>query len=86
MKHHKSQEHAQAAITRRLLPRDATPSLQAPTDADTSPPAEPLLLPPANPMHYREPDCDEQEIDGYTIAEAQAALDAFKRRRNNQSS
>ena len=44
-------------------------------------PAEPLLLPAPDPASCREPLYEEQDIDGYTIAEARAALEAFKRRR-----
>jgi hypothetical protein len=53
-------------------------------EADATPPAAPLLLPPPNPAHHREPRYDEQDIDGYTIAEAHAALEAFKRKRNHK--
>ncbi|ETW94213.1 MAG: hypothetical protein ETSY2_50155 [Candidatus Entotheonella gemina] len=76
----------QAEINRVLLPRFATPSAVAFEDADGSPPsAEPLLLPPANPAYNRELPYDEQDIDGYTIAEAHAALEAFKRNRNRKT-
>lgn len=49
------------------------------------PPAERLLLPPADPASSGERPYDEQEIDGYTIAEAYAALEAFKRHRNHKA-
>ncbi len=79
-----SREPIPAQIARRQLPRYATPSFGTSPDAVT-PPAEPLLLPPANPADYREPCYDDQDIDGYTIAEAHAALAAFKRRRQNKN-
>ena len=53
-------------------------------DSDATPPVAPLLLPPPNPAQPREPRYDEQDIDGYTIAEAHAALEAFKRNRNHE--
>ncbi len=84
MNHDEPLERPQAEIARPLLPCYATPSLTAFPDDIPPPPAEPLLLPPANPAHHREPRYDEQDIDGYTIAEAHAALEAFKRRRKNQ--
>ncbi|ETW94094.1 MAG: hypothetical protein ETSY1_36380 [Candidatus Entotheonella factor] len=62
---------------------DTVSSFKKLSEADMPSRAEPLLLPPANPAHNREPSYDEQDIDGYTIAEAHAALEAFKRSRNH---
>ena len=44
-------------------------------------PEEPLLLPAPDPASCREPLYEEQDIDGYTIAEARAALEALMKRR-----
>jgi len=86
MNHDEPVEPAHVDMDRPLLPRYATPSLAAFQDAVATPPStEPLLLPPGNPAHHREPRYDEQDIDGYTIAEAHAALEAFKRHRNNKA-
>jgi len=69
MNHDKPQEPG-------LAKRADAPSLKALPE-----PAEPLLLPAPDPASCREPLYEEQDIDGYTIAEARAALEAFKRRR-----
>jgi hypothetical protein len=83
MNHDEPKAPTRANQDRRLLPRYATTSLATCQEAGmTSSPAKPLLLPPGNPAHGREPRYDEQEIDGYTIAEAHAALEAFRHRRN----
>lgn len=79
-------EWIQAEMARAILHRFATPSVVAFPDANAQrSPQGQLLLPPANPAYHREPLYDEQDIDGYTIAEAQAALDAFKRDRQNKA-
>jgi len=86
MNHDKLEESTQADMDRPLLPRFATPSGTAFQDADTTPPSKaPLLLPPGNPEHSRELRYDEQGIDGYTIAEAHAALEALKRNRHRKA-
>jgi hypothetical protein len=86
MNHDKLEESTQADLDRPLLPRFATPSGTAFQDADTTPPSKaPLLLPPGNPEHSRELRYDEQGIDGYTIAEAHAALEALKRNRHRKA-
>ncbi len=79
-------ERIQAEIARAILRRFAMPSVVAFPEVETPRPAEePLLLPPANPAHSGEPLYVEQDIDGYTIAEAQAVLDDFKRRRQRKT-
>jgi hypothetical protein len=85
MKHDKLEAPTPANMDRLLLPRYATPSPAGLQDADTIPASKaPLLLPPGNPEQYRELRYDEQDIDGYTIAEAHAALEAFKRNRHHK--
>jgi hypothetical protein len=86
MNQNKPKAPTQADIDRPLLPRLATPSGTAFQDAGTTPPSKaPLLLPPGNPEHNRELPYNEQDIDGYTIAEAHAALEAFKRNRHRKA-
>jgi hypothetical protein len=83
MNHDDPVEPTQADMNRPLLPRDATPSLATFRDTGATPPSKkPLLLPAGNPEHNRELSYAEQDIHGYTIAEAYAALEAFKRNRN----
>lgn len=86
MNHDKPVEPTQADRDWPLLSRYATPFPAALQDASATPPSkEPLLLPAGNPEHNREPRYDERDIDGYTIAEAHAALAAFKRNRNHRA-
>ena len=86
MNQNKPEAPTPADMDQPLLPRFATPSVPASQEAGTAPPSKaPLLLPPGNSEHNRELPYDEQDIDGYTIAEAHAALEAFKRNRHRKA-
>ena len=64
------------------LDESVAPMRRAATSPKALPePAATLLLPAPDPASCGEPSYEEQDIDGYTIAEAHAALEAFKRRR-----
>lgn len=80
MNHDESQALTQTSTARPVLPRHEAPGPMALPE-----PVSPLLLPAPDPASSSELPYVEQDIDGYTIAEAHAALEAFKHRRRNQA-